>query len=1002
LSHFLGGDDDARRLASVVDAELAERQMRALLKDEDKDKGGKEGNNSGGNGPSEGVSTTSKSFTERRAPPSPREFGIFADLASEKSSGAAVLRASDARRSRPKPPLSARSSVNSQLGGGSGKGLWARSSLNDTVDAAWDKFDDSVDVRASRLDALLDTSDAQEDAVLAAEAAAAEAEAAAMADPIKDAIDAIAVAASRAAVTTPRAPADPFPYLLPWVQKRARALSQLWSQASHPSRRSAVAAAAGMVRGGSTGSPSSALKQKPTRGDVLDRAELARFARLLLPPEADAARSLWYMHACVSTECGPEVSLSDFTRQVKEGAKAGAAAEASVTLEEDAFTRAHEEFEYDVVRVSECTEPTGTLNPGESSSGSPFATPTKMGTPSSARKRKPSSGMSTTPGRAGGLAPGGGFGQGFRTPHDATLARVAAAVDVDVGAIKRRFHRGGVHGPFCLSPEELSATLLEQSFPAADVRAVLAELRVWEGYPSKIRFAKFRAMLRPRRDRVKERAMKARDAGAEARRAAEEDVANGVPLTIPTGGGGAAAGGDVSVDFEAATPKAAAAAAATDKEDVEALEPPRAPGEDGTRIDADDAADADVAAETEKAKATARDALSALEAEARECLTADVPREREDVARDETRARRVRDVVEGPSSPDAAAATREETIAYARRLAARLPPPASLTVPSRDESLDVEALEPPNAAKTPEPEPDAAFGAAVAAERSRSRDPAIQPPADDDDDEAYGNQSDEASEALEYDSDSEPLEDDVLDAAVAAVASHLGVPKGANESADVDQSEDVDDDDLSLSASASPPGSGSGSGSGGGSAKLRAARDAKLEASRSPFSRRTERNASEAAAAVAAAAAATVDVPSSSASERERDWLARATPEERAALALPDRRPARNVVAAAPGPGPGPGPGRGGRDAQQRATEADRLRKAAAGVVLDGFKEVNSELARLERDADALEEDLEKSAATMAAIEVRLLPIRPRSRGARRSLRTFPVVTLHPRFPFNV
>jgi exocyst complex component 8 len=34
--------------------------------------------------------------------------------------------------------------------------------------------------------------------------------------------------------------------------------------------------------------------------------------------------------------------------------------------------------------------------------------------------------------------------------------------------------------------------------------------------------------------------------------------------------------------------------------------------------------------------------------------------------------------------------------------------------------------------------------------------------------------------------------------------------------------------------------------------------------------------------------------------------------------------------------------------------------------------------------------------------EVRLLPIRPRSRGARRSLRTFPVVTLQPRFPFNV
>jgi hypothetical protein len=36
------------------------------------------------------------------------------------------------------------------------------------------------------------------------------------------------------------------------------------------------------------------------------------------------------------------------------------------------------------------------------------------------------------------------------------------------------------------------------------------------------------------------------------------------------------------------------------------------------------------------------------------------------------------------------------------------------------------------------------------------------------------------------------------------------------------------------------------------------------------------------------------------------------------------------------------------------------------------------------------------------ALAVRLLPIRPRSRGARRSLRTFPVVSLHPRFPFNV
>jgi hypothetical protein len=48
------------------------------------------------------------------------------------------------------------------------------------------------------------------------------------------------------------------------------------------------------------------------------------------------------------------------------------------------------------------------------------------------------------------------------------------------------------------------------------------------------------------------------------------------------------------------------------------------------------------------------------------------------------------------------------------------------------------------------------------------------------------------------------------------------------------------------------------------------------------------------------------------------------------------------------------------------------------------------------------EEEADRDRPAAAAAEVRLLPIRPRSRGARRSLRTFPVVTLHPRFPFNV
>ena len=46
---------------------------------------------------------------------------------------------------------------------------------------------------------------------------------------------------------------------------------------------------------------------------------------------------------------------------------------------------------------------------------------------------------------------------------------------------------------------------------------------------------------------------------------------------------------------------------------------------------------------------------------------------------------------------------------------------------------------------------------------------------------------------------------------------------------------------------------------------------------------------------------------------------------------------------------------------------------------------------------DAIHTDVDKT-----GYQVRLLPIRPRSRAARRSLRTFPVVTLHPRFPFNV
>ena len=48
------------------------------------------------------------------------------------------------------------------------------------------------------------------------------------------------------------------------------------------------------------------------------------------------------------------------------------------------------------------------------------------------------------------------------------------------------------------------------------------------------------------------------------------------------------------------------------------------------------------------------------------------------------------------------------------------------------------------------------------------------------------------------------------------------------------------------------------------------------------------------------------------------------------------------------------------------------------------------------------ENGVHASASPLEGLAVRLVPIRPRSRCERRFLRTFPVVTLRPRFPFNV
>jgi gluconate kinase len=104
-----------------------------------------------------------------------------------------------------------------------------------------------------------------------------------------------------------------------------------------------------------------------------------------------------------------------------------------------------------------------------------------------------------------------------------------------------------------------------------------------------------------------------------------------------------------------------------------------------------------------------------------------------------------------------------------------------------------------------------------------------------------------------------------------------------------------------------------------------------------------------------------------------------------------------------------------------REAAAARLRTRAAadpGGHFAGEALLASQLADLESDAASFEghhvhrmrafggrgenEEEDDGDGDAAAAAVRLLPIRPRSRGARRSLRTFPVVTLHPRFPFNV
>ena len=68
----------------------------------------------------------------------------------------------------------------------------------------------------------------------------------------------------------------------------------------------------------------------------------------------------------------------------------------------------------------------------------------------------------------------------------------------------------------------------------------------------------------------------------------------------------------------------------------------------------------------------------------------------------------------------------------------------------------------------------------------------------------------------------------------------------------------------------------------------------------------------------------------------------------------------------------------------------------ASSAITVGMGSVHAQLMLVTKGMDG------PDGVSKASAGVRLLPIRPRSRGARRSLRTFPVVTLHPRFPFHV
>ena len=309
----------------------------------------------------------------------------------------------------------------------------------------------------------LDTTVAQEAAAASAEAAAEAATAAAIAAAVSAAMD--------AAAPPPEIPDDPFARILAWTQTQGgRAFARAWEMAAHAPREGGVLRAAA---------------PKSRGGDVLDRGELARLLEAELG--AFSPKSAAYLDACLSAEHGEEITLGEFVKATRECAKITAAAE--------------RDLPWDVAEPRE--RPVGV--------GVGFSTPGKK-----VASTTPSKNKAKSPSRVGASpAPPRG--------NDAALARVASLVDAAVGTLKRKFQKSGD----ALRPEALARALAEASASPSDVRATLAELRVWDGFPLKIRFARLLATVRPRASRVIERETKRRTAGDAARTAAEADVAAG-------------------------------------------------------------------------------------------------------------------------------------------------------------------------------------------------------------------------------------------------------------------------------------------------------------------------------------------------------------------------------------------------------------------------------------------------------------------------------------------